>query len=285
MKKLILLTLSLFIFGCGDNNNSSSSSSSTATTPASSLTATPSSYDFGSVNVGETKTATFTINSDGYIISANSISTDFYGLDITNVKTAINEMYQNKTVSSTFTLSFTPMCIGSLSGELNIYTDRTGNANIDIPLTATITEDQASSLPYCSGDNPKVSYTSTPDNAIKQGEIQGNGNNYYINFADLSGNNHVVITSTSNTIIGPVFSTTIQDDFTVQVTPWTFENNQVTSVADITFNSTECSGPASERFQVYGINGTANGVYLYVFGEGTAASGPACSNKYQLATP
>lgn len=96
---------------------------------------------------------------------------------------------------------------------------------------------------------------------------------------------HVVITSTSNTIIGPVFSTMIRGDFTVDVTPWTFENNQVTSVADITFNSTECSGPASERFQVYGINGTANGVYLYVFGEGTAASGPACSNRYQLATP
>lgn len=285
MKKLILLTLSLFIFGCGDNNNSSSSSSSTATTPASSLTATPSSYDFGNVNVGETKTATFTINSDGFIISANNISTDFYGLDITNVKTAINEMYQNKTVSSTFTLSFTPMCIGSLSGKLYIYTDRTGNANIDIPLTATIAEDQASSLPYCSGDNPVVSYTSTPDNAIKQGEIQGNGNNYYINFADLSGNNHVVITSTSDTIMGTGLSTSLQGDFTVQVTPWTLENNQVTSVADITFNSTECSGPASERFYVYGINGTADAVYLYVFGEGTAASGPACRNKYQLATP
>lgn len=283
MKKLILLTLPLFIFGCGDNNNSSSSSS-VATTPASSLTATPSSYDFGNVNVGETKTATFTINSDGYIISANNISTDFYGLDITNAKTAINEMYQNKTVSSTFTLSFTPMCIGSLSGKLNIYTDRTGDANIEIPLTATIAEDQASSLPYCSGDNPVVSYTSTPANVIKQGEIQGLGNNYYINFEDLSGD-HVVITSTSNTIIGPVFSTIIQDDFTVYVTPWTLENNQVTSVADITFNRTECSGPASERFQVYGINGTANGVYLYVFGEGTAASGPACSNRYQLATP
>ena len=277
MKKLILLTLPLFIFGCGDNNNSSSSSSSVATTPASSLTATPSSYDFGNVNVGETKTATFTIK-------ANNISTDFYGLDITDAKTAINEMYQNKTVSSTFTLSFTPMCIGSLSGKLNIYTDRTGDANIDIPLTATIAEDQASSLPYCSGDNPVVSYTSTPADVIKQGEIQGLGNNYYINFEDLSGD-HVVITSTSDTIIGPVFSTIIRDDFTVYVTPWTFENNQVTSVADITFNRTECSGPASERFYVYGINGTANGVYLYVFGEGTAASGPACSNRYQLATP
>ena len=57
------------------------------------------------------------------------------------------------------------------------------------------------------------------------------------------------------------------------------------SVADITFNSTECSGPASERFYVYGINGTADAVYLYVFGEGTAASGAACRNKYQLATP
>ena len=282
MKKLILLTLSLFMFGCGDNNNSSSSSSA-ATTPASSLTATPSSYDFGNVNVGETKTATFTINSDGYIIS-NSISTDFYGLDITNAKTAINEMYQNKTVSSTFTLNFTPMCIGSLSGKLNIYTDRTGDANIDIPLTATIAEDQASSLPYCSGDNPVVSYTSTPADVIKQGEIQGLGNNYYINFEDFSGA-HVVITSTSNTIIGTVFSTMIRGDFTVYVTPWTFENNQVTSVADITFNSTECSGPASERFYVYGINGTADAVYLYVFGEGTAASGPACSNEYQLATP
>lgn len=282
MKKLILLTLSLFMFGCGDNNNSSSSSSA-ATTPASSLTATPSSYDFGNVNVGETKTATFTINSDGYIIS-NSISTDFYGLDITNAKTAINEMYQNKTVSSTFTLNFTPMCIGSLSGKLNIYTDRTGDANIDIPLTATIAEDQASSLPYCSGDNPVVSYTSTPADVIKQGEIQGLGNNYYINFEDFSGD-HVVITSTSNTIIGTVFSTMIRGDFTVYVTPWTFENNQVTSVADITFNSTECSGPASERFYVYGINGTADAVYLYVFGEGTAASGPACSNEYQLATP
>ena len=193
-------------------------------------------------------------------------------------------MYQNKTVSSTFTLSFTPMCIGSLSGKLNIYTDRTGDANIEIPLTATIAEDQASSLPYCSGDNPVVSYTSEPADVIKQGEIQGLGNNYYINFEDLSGD-HVVITSKSNTIIGPVFSTIIQDDFTVYVTPWTLENNQVTSVADITFNSTECSGPASERFYVYGINGTADAVYLYVFGEGTAASGPACSNKYQLATP
>lgn len=285
MKKLILLTLSLFIFGCGDNNNSSSSSSSTATTPASSLTATPSSYDFGSVNVGEIKTATFTINSDGFIISANNISTDFYGLDITNVKTAINEMYQNKTVSTTFTLSFTPMCIGSLSGKLSIYADPTGNANIDIPLTATIAENQAASLPYCSSSTPKVSYKSTPDNVIKQGEIQGNGNNYYINFADLSGNNHVVITSTSDTIMGTGFSTSLQGNFTVNVTPWTLENNQVTSVADITFNSTECSGPASERFQVYGINGTTDAVYLYVFGEGTAASGPACRDKYQLATP
>ncbi len=56
MKKLLLLALPLFLFGCGDDDKSSSTIP--VLLPASTISASPSSYDFGTVNAGETKTVT-----------------------------------------------------------------------------------------------------------------------------------------------------------------------------------------------------------------------------------
>lgn len=284
MKKLLLLALPLFLFGCGDNDNSSSNI--TVLSPASTITAAPSSYDFGTINAEETKTATFTINTDGFITNRYSVNANnFNGLDISAAETALNTMYQNQDTTSSFTLSFSPVCKGSLSGELVIITDKSGGATINIPLTANIEDSQTISLPYCSSDNPVITVTSSPENIIKQGEIQGQGNNYYINFDDLAGTNYVTITALSDTIINGLHpAVTSSGIFTVNSTAWNVENNQVSAKAEITFKPDTCSGPASTRFRVNGLDGTTGSAYLYVFGSGTSTDWRTCYNPYQLVT-
>ena len=84
-------------------------------------------------------------------------------------------MYQNQAITTSFTLSYTPACVGNFSGKLSIYTNNFNDANISIPLTANIVANENISLPNCSSDNPVITVTSTPENIIKQGTVQGQG--------------------------------------------------------------------------------------------------------------
>lgn len=233
----------------------------------------------------------YTINTDGYISKeTNVVSTNFYGLDITNAETAISNMYQNQAITTSFTLSYTPACVGNFSGKLSIYTNNFNDANISIPLTANIVANENISLPNCSSDNPVITVTSTPENIIKQGTVQGQGvvqgqgDSYYINLNDIANTNQVTITALSDTILPNNSDTAMQSEFNISTRSWRLQNNQVSAHAEIIFNSEECSGPASERVLVDGLDGTAAASYLYIFATGTAVDGPACSNKYQLVT-
>lgn len=199
-------------------------------------------------------------------------------------------MYQNQAITTSFTLSYTPACVGNFSGKLSIYTNNFNDANISIPLTANIVANENISLPNCSSDNPVITVTSTPENIIKQGTVQGQGvvqgqgDSYYINLNDIANTNQVTITALSDTILPNNSDTAMQSEFNISTRSWRLQNNQVSAHAEIIFNSEECSGPASERVLVDGLDGTAAASYLYIFATGTAVDGPACSNKYQLVT-
>lgn len=279
MKKLILFVLPFLFLACGEEE----SSTSVPLSPATTITASPTTYDFGEVKAGENKTASFNIKTDGYVSDDYNVGS-VLGLDITDVKRALNEMYQRQTTSSNFKVTFTPLCSGNFNDKLFIATSVKGGASIDIPLTANVIDD-TNTLPFCSNDNPVITVTSTPENIIKTGEITNLGTQKYINFGDIVDTNTVTIISTSDTVLDGARTITGKDNvFTADITTWVVQDNKVTSTAVITFHPEKCSGPASERFEINGLNETKETVYLYVIGTGTGTDVGACSNLFPLQT-
>ena len=85
-------------------------------------------------------------------------------------------------------------------------------------------------------------------------------------------------------MIGGSSSTSTGGTFNSKVTFWELKDNKVSATAEITFNPDSCSGPASDRIRVNGLDGTSASPYLYIIGTGTAVNGTACSNRYPLQT-
>lgn len=284
MKKLLFLTLPLILLGCGEDN--SSDTVLPPSTPASVITVTPDFYNFGTVNAGETKRATsFTIDTDGFVTSRYGVDVvDMLGLNADDVENTLKTMYQNQTTTGLFSLSFTPICKGNINGKLFIVTDRYGGASITIPITAVVTDD-TNTLPKCSSENPVITVTSSPENIIKTGMITGiEDTQKYINF-NTSGTNKIIITAVSDTYLsGGYSSTSTGGTFDSTVTLWELKNNKVSAKAEITFNPASCSGPASDRIRVNGLDETSASSYLYIIGTGTATAGTECSNRYPLQT-
>lgn len=282
MKKLLFFTLPFLLLGCGEDSSSDTVLPPSA--PASVITVNPVSYDFGTVKAGDTKTAIhFTINTNGFVTSRYSVDSDMLGLNIDDVENTLKTMYQNKTISSSFSLSFTPVCKGNINGELFIVTDISGGADVRIPITAVVTDD-TNTLPKCSSESPVITVTSLPENMIKTGEIAEQGTQKYIDF-NASGTNRITITAVSDTYLsGGSSSTSTGGIFNSTVTSWELKDNRVSAKAEIAFNPDLCSGPASDRILVNGLDGTNNFSYLYIMGTGTAAAGTACSNRYPLQT-
>lgn len=282
MKKLFFLILPFaLLLGCSDES-SNNNSTLPPTSPASTIHVLPESYDFGTVKYGETKTTNkFIVATNGFVTSRYDVSNDILGLDSTSAENALKTMAENLTTNGTFTLTLTPICKGSLTGELFIVTDISGGASVRVPITANVTDD-TNTLPNCSSDTPVITVTTTPENVIQTGLIQGvEGNQKYINF-DTIADKTVTITSESDTYLtGGTSGSSLNSTFNYNVTSWKVENNKVTATAAITFNPANCSGPASDRVRVNGINGTEAAEYLYVAGTGTG-TGTACSNKYPL---
>ena len=154
MKKLFFLILPLILLGCGEDNSNDKVLS--PLTPASVINVYPASYDFVTVKAGETKkTTSFTVNTDGFVTSRCNVESDILGLNIDDAKNTLETMYQNQITSGQFSLSFTPMCKGNISGELFIVTDTFGGADVRIPINAVVTDD-ANILPKCSSENPVI---------------------------------------------------------------------------------------------------------------------------------
>lgn len=152
-----------------------------------------------------------------------------------------------------------------------------------IPINAVVTDD-ANILPKCSSENPVITVTSSPENIIKTGEIKELGTQKYIDF-DTAGTNNITITAVSDTYLsGGYSSTSTGGTFNSTVTRWELKDNKVSAKAEIIFNPVLCSGPASDRIIVNGLDGTSKYTYLYITGTGTAADGTACSNRYPLQT-
>lgn len=284
MKKLFFLALPFILLGCGED--SSSDTVLPPSTPASVITVTPASYDFGTVNAGETKTtAHFTVNTDGFVTNRYGVDVvDMLGLNADDAENTLKTMYQNQTTTGSFSLSFTPMCKGNINGELYIVTDRYGGASIRIPITAVVSDD-TNTLPKCSSENPVITVTSSPENIIKTGMITGiEGTQKYIDFSE-TNTNKITITAVSDTYLsGGSSSTSTGGTFNSKVTFWELKDNKVSATAEITFNPDSCSGPASDRIRVNGLDGTSASPYLYIIGTGTAVNGTACSNRYPLQT-
>ena len=282
MKKLFFLILPLILLGCGEDNSNDKVLS--PLTPASVINVYPASYDFVTVKAGETKkTTSFTVNTDGFVTSRCNVESDILGLNIDDAKNTLETMYQNQITSGQFSLSFTPMCKGNISGELFIVTDTFGGADVRIPINAVVTDD-ANILPKCSSENPVITVTSSPENIIKTGEIKELGTQKYIDF-DTAGTNNITITAVSDTYLsGGYSSTSTGGTFNSTVTRWELKDNKVSAKAEIIFNPVLCSGPASDRIIVNGLDGTSKYTYLYITGTGKAADGTACSNRYPLQT-
>lgn len=284
MKKLLFLTLTFILLGCGEDN--SSDTVLPPLTPASVITVTPAAYDFGIVNADNTKqTTSFTIDTDGFVTSRYGVDVvDMLGLNADDVENTLKTMYQNQTMTGLFSLSFTPICKGNINGELFIVTDRYGGASITIPITAVVTDD-TNTLPKCSSENPVITVTSSPENIIKTGMITGiEDTQKYIDF-NTSGTNKIIITAVSDTYLSGGYSgTSTGGTFDSTVTFWELEDNKVSAKAEITFNPASCSGPASDRIRVNGLDETSASSYLYIIGTGTAVNGRECSNKYPLQT-
>lgn len=283
MKKLFFLALPFLLLGCGEDSSSDTVLPPSA--PASVITVTPASYDFGTVNAGETKTtAHFTINTDGFVTSRYGVDVvDMLGLNADDAENTLKTMYQNQTTTGLFSLSFTPICKGNINGELYIVTDRYGGASITIPITAFVTDD-TNTLPKCSSESPVITVTSLPENMIKTGEIAGQGTQKYIDF-NTSGTNKITITAVSDTYLsGGSSSTSTGGTFNSKVTFWELKDNKVSATAEITFNPDSCSGPASDRIAVNGLDGPNKYSYLYIIGTGTAVNGTECINRYPLQT-
>lgn len=281
MKKLFFLALPFLLLGCGED----SSSDTPPSAPASVITVTPDFYNFGTVNASETKrTTSFTINTDGFVTSRYGVDVvDMLGLNADDAENTLKTMYQNQTTTGLFSLSFTPICKGNISGKLFIVTDRYGGASITIPITAVVTDD-TNTLPKCSSESPVITVTSLPENMIKTGEIAGQGTQKYIDF-NTSGTNKITITAVSDTYLsGGSSSTSTGGTFNSKVTFWELKDNKVSATAEITFNPDSCSGPASDRIAVNGLDGPNKYSYLYIIGTGTAVAGTACSNRYPLQT-
>lgn len=282
MKKLLFLTIPFILFGCGDES-SSDNTTLPALTPATVITASPASYDFGDVNAGETKTAVFNINTDGFISSRYSVSSSL-GVDITDAEKALSTMFQKQATSASFSIAFTPICKGKLENTLYITTDIVGGAYVSIPLTANII-DNTNTLPYCSNDNPTITVTSTPENVIQTGEVQNLGTQKYVDFDTITdGTKTITIKAVSDTILSSSITGTTSGTFASTTTGWELNNNEVSAKTTVTFNPDTCTGPASDRIRVNGLNGTPNDQTLYLYGTGTATNGRACSNKYPLQT-
>ena len=200
------------------------------------------------------------------------------GLNADDVENTLKTMYQNQTTTGLFSLSFTPICKGNINGELFIVTDRYGGASITIPITAVVTDD-TNTLPKCSSESPVITVTSSPENMIR---IEGTQK--YIDF-DAAGNNKITITAVSDTYLsGGYSSTSTGGTFDSTVTGWELKDNKVSAKAEITFNPASCSGPASDRIRVNGLDETSASSYLYIIGTGTATAGTECSNRYPLQT-
>lgn len=147
MKKLFLILPLILLKFCGEDNSSDKVLS--PLTPASVINVYPASYDFGTVKAGETrKTTSFAVNTDGFVTSRCNVESDILGLNIDDAKNTLETMYQNQTTSGQFSLSFTPMCKGNISGELFIVTDTFDGADVRIPINAVVTDD-ANILPKC----------------------------------------------------------------------------------------------------------------------------------------
>lgn len=283
MKKLFFLALPFLLLGCGEDSSSDTVLPPSA--PASVITVTPASYDFGTVNAGETKTAHFTVNTDGFVTSHYGVDVvDMLGLNADDAENTLKTMYQNQTTTDLFSLSFTPICKGNISGKLFIVTDRYGGASITIPITAVVTDD-TNTLPKCSSENPVITVTSSPENMIKTGMIKGiEGTQKYIDFS-AANTNKITITAVSDTYLsGGSSSTSTGGTFNSKVTFWELKDNKVSATAEITFNPDSCSGPASDRIKVNGLDETSVSSYLYIIGTGTAVDEPECSNRYPLQT-
>ncbi len=171
------------------------------------------------------------------------------------------------------TTSFTVNTDGFVTSRCNVESDILG-LNID----------DANILPKCSSENPVITVTSSPKNIIKTGEIKELGTQKYIDF-DTAGTNNITITAVSDTYLsGGYSSTSTGGTFNSTVTRWELKDNKVSAKAEIIFNPVLCSGPASDRIIVNGLDGTSKYTYLYITRTGTAADGTACSNRYPLQT-
>lgn len=284
MKKLFFLALPFLLLGCGEDSSSDTVLPPSA--PASVITVTPDFYNFGTVKADETKrTTSFTINTDGFVTSRYGVDVvDMLGLNADDAENTLKTMYQNQTTTDLFSLSFTPICKGNISGKLFIVTDRYGGASITIPITAVVTDD-TNTLPKCSSESPVINVTSLPENMIKTGMIKGiESIQKYIDFSENS-TNKITITAVSDTYLsGGSSSTSTGGTFNSKVTFWELKDNKVSATAEITFNPDSCSGPASDRIRVNGLDETSASSYLYIIGTGTAVNGTECINRYPLQT-
>src|SRR5579875_1996794 len=154
-----------------DDITYSSPSGSSSSQSSSTLSASPTSLNFGNVTVGASSTQKITVTNPGpssVKISQASISGTGFSLSGPTLPLTLSASQ-----STTFSVTFAPKSAGSATGSL-VITSNASNSSLTIPLSGTgVTTTTTTTVTF---DNPAPSGSPGPLNGIFQGINFGTGN-------------------------------------------------------------------------------------------------------------
>ncbi len=264
---ITIATLTVLIAGCSET---SEESDIIIPIPAKKIEITPKVVDFGRVEEGTTVTKEFTINADGYIESSASSTPVRYGFITSNLEKTIKDMGYSMEKTKKFTLSYTPKCAGAVKENIVLYTDASKKLSADIEIMA---DGYGKNLKPCSQNTPKISLKIIPDNiTLADGCLNNKTPVKVLNFDNITKfSDNITITAQTDEFISGGASMDLNLNFTAKTSSWKEKENISSAVTHIKFISNICSGPASDRILVYGLNGdNVTPSFLYIKGTGTA---------------